>query len=167
MKIALASDHRGYGAKEHLKQYLESLGHEVLDFGCSSPSSCDYPETAIPGAESVARGEAERAILWCGTGIGMCMSANKVVGVRAASVHDELTAEMSRRHNNANVLCLAADLLGQELMRRLVDVWLRTPYEAGRHDRRLRLLAEYEANHRCPPKSGNPAPAVAEVPDGA
>ncbi|MBI4719208.1 MAG: ribose 5-phosphate isomerase B [Planctomycetes bacterium] len=151
MIIALSSDHRGFGAKEHVKTYLERAGHKVLDFGCNAPTSCDYPDTGIAGAESVARGDTERAILFCGTGIGMSMAANKVRGIRAALCHDELTAEMSRRHNNANVLCLPADLVGEELMRRVVDVWIRTDYEGGRHERRLQKIAEYENNHRAAP----------------
>ena len=103
----------------------------------------------MPGAAAVARGDCERGIFFCGTGIGMAMTANKVRGVRAALCHDELTAELSRRHNNANVLCLAADLLGDELMRRVVDVWLRTDYEGGRHDRRLQKIVEYEMDEQC------------------
>ena len=148
MKVALSSDHRGYRAKESIKSYLEAQGHTVHDFGCDSPASCDYPDTAIAGAESVARGETERGILLCGTGIGMSITANKVRGVRAALCHDELTAEMSRRHNDANVLCLPADLVGEELIRRVVDVWLKTDYEGGRHARRLEKIVKYEQNSR-------------------
>jgi ribose 5-phosphate isomerase B len=146
MKIAVSSDHRGYRAKETIKTHLIQCGHEVLDFGCNSPVSCDYPDFALAGAASVAKGEAERGIFLCGTGIGMSMSANKVRGIRAALCHDELTAEMSRRHNDANVLCLPADLVGDELMRRVIEVWLRTDYEGGRHDRRLKKITQYENN---------------------
>ena len=149
MKVALSSDHRGFRAKEQIKNYLKAAGHGVTDFGCNSPASCDYPDTGIPGAQSVAKGDSDRAILLCGTGIGMSMSANKVRGIRAALCHDELTAEMSRRHNNANVLCLAADLVGDELMRRIVDTWLNTDYEAGRHDRRLEKITAFERNGQC------------------
>ncbi|HNQ23746.1 MAG TPA: ribose 5-phosphate isomerase B [Phycisphaerae bacterium] len=148
MKIALACDHRGYRAKEQIKAFLESNGHTVMDFGCESPASCDYPDSALPGAESVARGETERGVFFCGTGIGMSMTANKVRGIRAALCHDELTAELSRRHNDANVLCLPADLLGEALIRRMLEVWLKTDYEGGRHDRRLKKIAEYELNGR-------------------
>lgn len=144
MRIALSSDHRGFRAKEQLKNYLERAGHTLKDLGCPDTTSCDYPDTGIAGAESVAHGDMDRGILFCGSGIGMSIAANKVKGVRAALCHDELTAEMSRRHNNANVLCLPADLLGDELIRRVVDIWLRTDYEAGRHDRRLHKIAEYE-----------------------
>jgi ribose 5-phosphate isomerase B len=149
MKVALSSDHRGYRAKELIKSFLTAAGNTVADFGCDSPASCDYPDTAFAGAKAVAAGACDRGIFLCGTGIGMSVSANKVNGIRAALCHDELTAEMSRRHNNANVLCLPADLLGDELLRRVVDVWLRTDYEGGRHDRRLHKIAEFEKNGRC------------------
>lgn len=150
MNIALASDHRGYHAKEQVKSYLTKAGHDVVDFGCNARESCDYPDTALTGATSVANGESDRGIFFCGTGIGMSMSANKVRGVRAALCHDELTAEMSRRHNNANVLCLPGDLIGDELLRRIVSVWLQTEYEGGRHDRRLKKISDYENNGQCP-----------------
>jgi ribose 5-phosphate isomerase B len=149
MRIALSSDHRGFRAKEQVKVYLKEAGHEVVDFGCDSPASCDYPDMCLAGAKSVAAGETERGIFFCGTGIGMSMTANKVRGIRAALCHDELTAEMARRHNNANVLCLPADLVGDALMRRLVDVWLRSEYEGGRHERRLKKIADYERNGQC------------------
>ncbi|MFQ5493837.1 MAG: ribose 5-phosphate isomerase B [Phycisphaerae bacterium] len=149
MNVALSSDHRGYDAKEQIKAHLAAAGHQVVDFGCDSTASCDYPDTALRGAASVASGQTDRGIFLCGSGIGMSITANKVRGIRAALCHDELTAEMSRRHNNANVLCLPADLVGSELLRRVVDAWLRTDYEGGRHDRRLQKIADYEANGRC------------------
>jgi ribose 5-phosphate isomerase B len=145
MNVALANDHRGFQAKEHTKAYLKSAGHQVIDCGCESAESCDYPDYALVGARAVASGEADRGIFFCGTGIGMSITANKVPGVRAALCHDELTAELSRRHNDANVLCLPADLIGNELIRRVIDVWLRTEYEGGRHARRLHKITEYEA----------------------
>jgi len=146
MKLAVSSDHRGFPAKEHIKQYLESKGLEVIDLGCDSQTSCDYPDMGISGAQAVANGDADLAILLCGTGIGMSISANKVRGIRAALCHDELTAGLSRRHNDANVLCLPADLIGEELTRRIVDVWLDTSYEGGRHARRLKKITDFEAN---------------------
>ncbi len=149
MNIALSSDHRGYRAKESIKKYLSADGHKVRDFGCENPASCDYPDIAMPAAESVAAGEADRGIFLCGTGIGMSITANKVRGIRAALCHDELTAELSRRHNDANVLCLPADLVGEELIRRVIDVWLRTEYEGGRHARRLAKITEYEKDGRA------------------
>lgn len=145
MKVAIGSDHRGYQTKERIKEMLSGKGHEVLDFGTNSPNGCDYPDLAYPTCKSITENRADVGILLCGSGIGMCISANKVRGIRAALAHDELTAEMSRRHNNANVLCLPADLLGDELTRRIVEVWLRTPFEAGRHERRVRKIADYEA----------------------
>jgi ribose 5-phosphate isomerase B len=149
MKVAIGSDHRGYHAKEQIKNYLTAAGHQVQDFGCEGTQSCDYPDFSLPGARAVAEGKADRGIFFCGTGIGMSMTANKVKGVRAALCHDELTAEMSRRHNNANVLCLPADLIGEALMRRVVDVWLQTDYEGGRHDRRIQKITDYEHDGRC------------------
>ena len=151
MNVALSSDHRGFNAKERIKAILKAAGHNVVDFGCNSTASCDYPDHALAGATSVALGKSDRGIFFCGTGVGMSMTANKVKGIRAALCHDELTAEMSRRHNNANVLCLPADLLGEELLRRVVDVWLKTDYEGGRHDRRLKKITDFENNVRCKP----------------
>jgi len=149
MKVALASDHRGFPAKEQLKVFLKEAGHQVCDCGCTGTTSCDYPDMAFVGAKAVAAGEADRGIFLCGTGIGMSISANKVCGIRAALCHDELTAAMSRRHNNANVLCLPADMLGEKLIYRVVEVWLRTEYEAGRHERRLEKIATYEKGGCC------------------
>lgn len=145
MKVALASDHRGFSAKEKIKVYLQSKGMTVNDFGCTSNVACDYPDAGLPAAESVAGGGSDAGILLCGTGIGMCMAANKVYGVRAALCHDELTAQLSRAHNNANVLCLPADLMGDELMRRVIETWLNTTFDGGRHDRRVAKILEYEA----------------------
>ncbi len=146
MKIALSSYHRGFPAKEKIEAILKQNGHEVVDFGCMGPASCDYPDHGILAAESVARDESEAGILFCGTGIGMSITANKVVGVRAALCHDELTAELSRKHNNANVLCLPADLVGEELMRRVVETWLSTEFEGGRHAKRIEKITKYEEN---------------------
>lgn len=150
MKIAIGSDHRGYQAKEKIKTMLASKGHEVLDFGTNAPNGCDYPDLAYPTCKAINQGKADLGILLCGSGIGMSVSANKVRGIRAALCHDELTAEMSRRHNNANVLCLPADLIGEELMRRIVEVWLKSSFEGGRHERRVRKIAEYETKEVNP-----------------
>ena len=144
MKICLASDHRGFDAKARLLAMLREKGHDVVDFGTDSTESCDYPDKGGPAAQKVAAGEFDVALLFCGTGIGMSMTANKVPGIRAALCHDELTAELSRRHNDANVLCLPADLLGDELIRRIVEVWLTTPFDGGRHARRLKKLSDLE-----------------------
>lgn len=150
MKIAVGSDHRGYEAKQRIKDLLARRGIEVIDFGTSSTESCDYPDAAIPTAMSVAKGETERGILCCGTGIGMSITANKAHGVRASLCHDEITAEMARRHNNANVLCLPADLLRDDTMERVVEIWLNTDFEGGRHDRRVQKIIKFENNgHVC------------------
>jgi ribose 5-phosphate isomerase B len=150
MKIAVGSDHRGFEAKARLHELLKRLGHEVADCGCIDDASCDYPDFAINASEEVAKGACDRAILICGSGIGMSMTANKVCGVRAALCHDELTAEMSRRHNDANVLSLPADLVGGTLINRIVDVWLKTPFEGGRHQRRVKKIMDYEQQRkRC------------------
>ncbi len=145
MKVAIASDHRGYQAKEHVKQVLTQMGHDITDFGTHSDRSKDYPDFALPVCDAVRRGDAERGILMCGSGIGMCMAANKVPGIRAALCHDELTAEMSRRHNDANVLCMGGDLLGEELMRRMVGIWMSVEFEGGRHLRRVKKIMQVES----------------------
>ena len=145
MKIALAADHRGRGLKEKVAALLSEKGHQVVDMGTNSARSCDYPDIAFPAAKAVANGQVEVAILVCGSGIGMSICANKVPGIRAALCHDELTAEMSRRHNNANVLCLASDVMSEELMRRIVSSWLATSFEGGgRHDRRVQKIKVIE-----------------------
>jgi ribose 5-phosphate isomerase B len=144
MRIAIGSDHRGFAVKQRLVAALRSLGHEVQDFGPASDASVDYPDYAFPVAETVSKGEADRGILICGTGIGMCIAANKVAGVRAAPGHDVITVELSRRHNNANVLCLSADMLSEELIDRMVRVWLETAFEAGRHARRVEKITHFE-----------------------
>ena len=110
-----------------------------------SSDSVDYPDFAFEVSRAVSEGRVQRGILICGTGIGMCIAANKVPGVRAAPCHDSITAEMSRRHNDANVLCLSADLLGEELIERMVRIWLETPFEGGRHARRVEKIMKYEA----------------------
>jgi ribose 5-phosphate isomerase B len=146
MKIAIGSDHRGYEAKRRLAQLLEQLRHEVIDVGPQAGDSVDYPDYAFEVAKAVGTGRVDRGILLCGTGIGMCIAANKVQGVRAAPCHDSITAEMSRRHNDANILCLSADLLGEELIERMVRIWLETPFEGGRHARRVEKIVRYESS---------------------
>jgi ribose 5-phosphate isomerase B len=144
MRIAVGTDHRGFAIRAKVVQLLQGLGHDVTDVGTFSADSVDYPDIAADVAHKVSRGEAERGILVCGTGLGMCIAANKVQGVRAAPCHDDITAEMSRRHNDANVLCLSADLLGERLIDRMIEIWLTTPFEGGRHARRLDKIAELE-----------------------
>jgi ribose 5-phosphate isomerase B len=144
MKIAIACDHRGYAVKQKILAQVQDRGHEVVDLGTDSPKPCDYPDFGIPVARAVALGQVDRGILIDGSGIGMSILANKIPGIRAAICHDELTAEISRRHNNANILCFAADLLGDELIRRIIDAWLLTGFEQGRHARRLEKIGELE-----------------------
>ncbi len=144
MKIAVASDHRGFNVKDRILAQVAELQHEALDFGPSTSDICDYPDFGAKAARAVSEGEVDRAILICGSGIGMCIIANKFRGVRAALCHDDLSAEMSRRHNDANVMCLSADLLGERLASRMIELWLSTPFEGGRHARRIAKIAEYE-----------------------
>jgi len=144
MKIAVGSDHRGLTVKQRIVPLLQQIGHEVVDAGPASPGSVDYPDFAFEVAKAVGEGRADRGVLICGTGIGMCIAANKVPGVRAAPCHDSITAELSRRHNDSNVLCLSADLLGEELIERMIRIWLETPFEAGRHARRVDKIMQFE-----------------------
>jgi ribose 5-phosphate isomerase B len=144
MRIAIGTDHRGYAARSKIVELLERLGHEVLDLGTFSDAAVDYPDIAAQVSQKVSRGEVDRGILICGTGLGMCIAANKFPGVRAAPCHDDLTAEMSRRHNDSNVLCLSADLLGERLIGRMIELWLVTPFEGGRHARRVDKITAIE-----------------------
>ena len=145
MKIAIGSDHRGIAAKARLMALCKQLGNEPVDFGTDSTTSMDYPDVAIPVATAVGKGQVDRGILICGTGLGMNIAANKVKGVRAAPCHDSITAELSRSHNDANVMCLSGDLLGEELIERMVKIWLQTPFDGGRHARRIEKIGKYES----------------------
>lgn len=147
MKIALGSDHRGSQMAQVLMQQLRAEGHKVSVLGECSGTMCDYPDVAWVVANAVANGHAERGVLICGTGIGMCIAANKLKGIRAALAQDELSAQLSRTHNDANVLCLSADLIGQTLVKRIVDVWFRTNFDGGRHERRLQKIVKIENGH--------------------
>lgn len=144
MKIGIASDHRGVALKARLSQLLQSLDCEVRDFGPFESQSVDYPDYAAQVAREVSSGALDRGILICGTGIGMCITANKFAGVRAATCHDSVTAEYSRLHNDANVICLSADQLSDQLADQVIRIWLKTPFEEGRHARRLQKIAELE-----------------------
>ena len=144
MRIAIGSDHRGVAVRNKVVQLISRLGHEVQDVGSFGNEAVDYPDVAAEVARKVSREEADRGILICGTGIGMCIAANKFPGVRAAPCHDDLTAEMSRRHNDLNVLCLSADMLGEKLIDRMVEIWLSTKFEGGRHARRVEKLTALE-----------------------
>jgi ribose 5-phosphate isomerase B len=143
--VALASDHGGFALKEMLRRYLdEELGLAVRDLGPATDAPCDYPDFAALVARSVARGECERGIVIDGAGVGSAMAANKVPGIRAACCHDVRTVVNSRSHNNANVLTLGAGVVGRGLARQMVRVWLTTPFEGGRHERRVAKIMELE-----------------------
>lgn len=144
MRISLGSDHRGVSLVQSFVAQLRGAGHDPVVLGECSGAPCDYPDIAWLVANAVARGESERGILVCGTGIGMCIAANKVDGIRAALASDELAAQLSRSHNDANVLCLSADLIGPILAKRILDVWMSTSFEGGRHERRLAKITRIE-----------------------
>lgn len=138
--IALGSDHGGYALKQHIIEYLDAHGLDYRDFGCHSTESCDYPVFAKAAAEAVASGECERGIVICTTGIGISIAANKVKGIRCAHCADCLQAEMTRRHNDANMLAIGAGFTGKNLAERMVEVFLSTDFEGGRHERRVNKL---------------------------
>ena len=144
MKIAVASDHRGFEFKEKILTQLIELRHEAFDFGSATTDLCDYPDFGLLGARAVSNGDVDRAILIGRTGIGMCIVANKVREVRAALCHDQLSAETSRRHFDANTLCLSADLLSIRLASSMIEIWLDTPFDGGLHAIRLAKISEYE-----------------------
>ena len=145
MKIVVGSDHRGFEAKQQIKAIVAQLGHECIDVGTGNSNPVDYPDTAYLAAMAVAQKKADMAILACGTGIGMSITANKVKGIMAALCHDELSAQISRHHNNANVLCISGDLIGEVLLRKIVEVWLTTEFSGGRHQRRVDKIKAVEA----------------------
>ncbi len=144
MKVAVASDHRGVRVKSQILSQLAELGHEAIDCGPSETGSVDYPDYAAKVSKMVGSGEIDRGILICGTGMGMCITANKFRGVRAIICHDDVAAEICRRHNDANVMCLSADLMGDRILGRVVETWLKTEFEGGRHQRRVDKIAEIE-----------------------
>lgn len=144
MKIALACDHGAYDLKETIKAHLTEKGYEVKDFGCFDKSSCDYPDFAAPAAKAVASGECDMGVLTCTTGIGVSITANKVNGIRCALCSDPFCAEMTRRHNDANMLAMGAGIIGPNMAERIVDVFLDTQFEGGRHARRVGLVMDVE-----------------------
>ncbi len=144
MKIALGADHGGVHLKDQIAKWLGELGHEALDLGTQGEASVDYPDYALKVAEAVAAGKADRGVLVCGTGQGMCMTANRVPGVRAGVVSDEFSARMIRAHNDANVLCLGERVVGPGLARSLLEAFLNTPFEGGRHEKRVQKIKEME-----------------------
>lgn len=144
MNIAVCSDHGGFELKEKIKAFIEGMGHTVKDFGCFSDSSVDYPDFAFPMAEAVARGEYDRGVAICGTGIGVSICCNKVRGIRCALCGDPLSAELTRRHNDSNVLAMGGRIIGPETAKAITRVWLETPFEGGRHEGRINKITKYE-----------------------
>ena len=147
MRVSIGSDHRGVTLKSKLIQFLQGLGHEVSDEGPNNDDSVDYPDYAASVGRQVAEGGCDRGVLVCGTGIGMSISANKVSGVRAALCHDEVSATKSREHNNSNVICLAADSLESDQAQQLLRLWLETPFEGGRHNRRVKKINNLDSSN--------------------
>ena len=144
MRIAIGSDHRGLAARKRVVGLLERLGHEVIDCGSHGEEAVDYPDIAADVARRVSDGSVDRGILLCCTGVGLAIAANKLPGVRAATCHDEVTAEMSRRHNDLNVLCLSAEMIGAEVQDKIIRTWLTSPFEGGRHARRVAKITALE-----------------------
>lgn len=144
MRISIGADHRGVPLKQQLVPWLKSQGFEVVDEGPSATTSVDYPDYAAKVAQKVSNGQADRGILICATGVGMCITANKVHGVRATTVPDEYVARLSRQHNDVNVICLSGDRLDEPTAQRIVDTWLETEFEGGRHAIRVEKIAQLE-----------------------
>ena len=144
--IAIASDHGGYDLKERVKKYLEENNIPFQDFGCDSKASCDYPVFGHAAAKAVAAGTCEKGIVICTTGIGISISANKVKGIRCALCSEPLSAKMTRLHNDANIICMGARTLGSGVALELVDLFLHTPFEGGRHEKRVAMIKDLENN---------------------
>jgi len=142
LKIAIGSDHGGYDVKDDIVELLQELGHEVIDHGCDSKQSVNYPDYARKVCKDVESGAADRGILICGTGIGMSMAANRSASIRAALCHELFTAAMSREHNDANVLCLGARVVGPGLIREIVRTWMTTEFAGGRHQTRIAMFSD-------------------------
>lgn len=147
MKIALACDHGGLNLKNKISAYLKEHNYEVVDFGTDTFDSCDYPDYALPAAEAVACGDCDRGIVVCSTGIGVSIVANKVPGVRCAHCHDVYCAEFTRRHNNANMLALGEKVVGEGYALMIVEAFLSTEFEGGRHERRVNKITEIEKKY--------------------
>ena len=144
MKLLIGSDHGGYRLKEHIKKYLTEKGYEMADVGTGSEDSCDYPDFAQKLCNGITKGTAEKGILICGTGIGISIAANKCAGIRAALCNEVYGAQMSRQHNDANVLCMGARVIGVGTAEMIVDTWLNTDFEGGRHQRRVAKIMALE-----------------------
>jgi ribose 5-phosphate isomerase B len=148
MAIVLGSDHGGYELKQTIAAHLQKCGVPFEDFGVFSTESADYPDIAVKVAEAVSRGEFEQGILFCGTGVGISIAANKVSGIRAALCHDTYSARMSREHNDANILAMGGRVIGPGLAALIVDVWLKTGFAGGRHARRVGKIVAYEQERK-------------------
>ena len=144
MKIALGSDHAGFSLKETIKEHLSSQGYEIIDCGTDSEESVDYPDFSAKVAKTICDGVCEKGILVCGTGIGISIAANKLPGIRAAVCHDLFTAQVSREHNDANILAMGARVIASSLALEMVDLWLATPFSGGRHQRRIDKISALE-----------------------
>ena len=140
--IALAADHGGFELKEAVKAHLEELGLEYIDFGTHSTDSVDYPDMAVPACDAVVSGQCEKALLFCGTGVGISMAANKIKGIRACCCSDSFSCEYTRRHNDANMISMGARTIGGDMMKEIVDAFLETEFEDGRHARRVAMIEE-------------------------
>ena len=148
MKIAIAADHGGFELKDSMVEYIKSLGNEVVDLGTNSADSVDYPDYAKKVCEEIQQGNSDLGILICGTGIGMSLAANKFDGIRAACVSDVYSAKMSRNHNNANVLCIGARVIGDEVAKLIIKTFLEKEFEAGRHQRRVDKIMAFEKENK-------------------
>ncbi|BFL75960.1 ribose 5-phosphate isomerase B [Finegoldia sp. BIOML-A3] len=148
MKIAIAADHGGFELKDSMVEYIKSLGNEVVDLGTNSADSVDYPDYAKKVCEEIQQGNSDLGILICGTGIGMSLAANKFEGIRAACVSDVYSAKMSRNHNNANVLCIGARVIGDEVAKLIIKTFLENEFEAGRHQRRVDKIMAIEKENK-------------------
>jgi ribose 5-phosphate isomerase B len=147
MKVAIASDHGGITIRKEIISLLEEMKVEYVDLGCECDTSVDYPDYALPVAEKVVKGEVDRGILVCGTGIGMSIAANKVKGIRCALVHDTFSAKATREHNDTNILAMGERVIGPGLAQEIVRIWLNTPFEGGRHGKRINKITSYELIH--------------------
>ena len=148
MKIAIAADHGGFELKDSMVEYIKSLGNEVMDLGTNSADSVDYPDYAKKVCEEIQQGNSDLGILICGTGIGVSLAANKFEGIRAACVSDVYSAKMSRNHNNANVLCIGARVIGDEVAKLIIKTFLENEFEAGRHQRRVDKIMAIEKENK-------------------
>ena len=148
MKIGIGNDHSAFELKQVIAAHLKAQGHEVVDYGSYSAERCNYPEFGEKVARAIVRGEVERGVLICGTGVGISLAANKVKGIRAAVCSEPYTAQLSRRHNNTNVLCFGARVIGIEMAKMIVKEWLEAKFEGGRHQRRIDMIREIEETGR-------------------